>query len=91
MNTSTPLQSWRCGLLAALLAGLGPAVQASVVAPLDLATAEHLARTARQHCAAFGKDIAVAVVDAGGQTLLQSRAASVGPHNLDAYLLKANT
>jgi uncharacterized protein GlcG (DUF336 family) len=58
---------------------------------LDLATAERLATTARASCAALGKDIAVAVVDASGQTLLQSRSASVGPHNLEAARRKAFT
>lgn len=91
MNTSRPLHPWRCGLLAALLACLGPAAQASAPNPLDLTTAERLAQTARQHCSALGKDIAVAVVDAGGQALLQSRAASVGPHNLEAARRKAFT
>ena len=66
--------------LAGLVAGGAHAASTG----LDLATAERLATTARASCAALGKDIAVAVVDASGQTLLQSRSASVGPHNLEA-------
>lgn len=73
--------------LACLVAGGAHAASTG----LDLATAERLATTARASCAALGKDIAVAVVDASGQTLLQSRSASVGPHNLEAARRKAFT
>lgn len=73
--------------LAGLLAGSANAASSG----LDLATSERLATTARASCAALGKDIAVAVVDASGQTLLQSRSASVGPHNLEAARRKAFT
>ncbi|HEX5749585.1 MAG TPA: heme-binding protein [Archangium sp.] len=73
--------------LLALLAGSAHSASPA----LDLPTAERLASTARARCAALGKDIAVAVVDAGGQALLQSRGASVGPHNLEAARRKAFT
>lgn len=73
--------------LAGLLAGSANAASSG----LDLATAERLAATARASCAALGKDIAVAVVDGSGQTLLQSRSANVGPHNLEAARRKAFT
>ncbi|MBV8035386.1 heme-binding protein [Roseateles sp.] len=56
-----------------------------------LATAEHLASAARAACRALGREVAVAVVDASGQTLLMSRSASVGPHNLEAARRKAYT
>ena len=73
--------------LAGLLAGGANAASSG----LDLATAERLAATARASCAALGKDIAVAVVDGSGQTLLQSRSTNVGPHNLEAARRKAFT
>lgn len=73
--------------LAGLLAGSANAASTA----LDLATAERLAATARASCAALGKDIAVAVVDGSGQTLLQSRSPNVGPHNLEAARRKAFT
>lgn len=94
MNTQHPLLSLRAGLLAVLLAGVGAAAPAATPAPaepIDLAAAEQLARAARAHCRTLGKDVAVAVVDAGGQTLLQSRPTSVGPHNLEAARRKAFT
>ncbi|NOK13728.1 heme-binding protein [Corallococcus exercitus] len=94
MNTAHSLIKSRAGLLAALLPALGAAAGASPSPPpaaLDLDTAERLAHAARAQCAALGKEIAVAVVDAGGQALLQSRSASVGPHNLEAARRKAFT
>jgi len=98
MNTTHPLLSLQAGLLAgalaALLAGAGTGAHAATTpanATLDLTTAEQLALAARARCRMLGKDIAVAVVDAGGQTLLQSRPTSVGPHNLEAARRKAFT
>lgn len=65
--------------------------RAEPAADVTLATAEHLASAARVACRALGREVAVAVVDASGQTLLMSRPASVGPHNLEAARRKAYT
>lgn len=73
-------------LLAALSAG-----GAHADAALSLATAERLAESARSACRAFGREIAVAVVDGSGQTLLLARSPAVGPHNLEAARRKAFT
>lgn len=73
-------------LLAALLAPHAHADSA-----LNLGAAERLAGAARAACSALGREVAVAVVDAGGQTLLLSRSATVGPHNLEAARRKAFT
>ena len=72
-------------ITAALAANAEPAADGPVT------TAEHLAHAARAACRALGREVAVAVVDASGQTLLMSRAASVGPHNLEAARRKAYT
>ena len=73
-----------------LLAGLlVSSAQAETV--LGLGAAETLAESARSACRAFGREVAVAVVDAGGQTLLLSRNSAVGPHNLEAAWRKAFT
>lgn len=58
---------------------------------LTLDSAEQIARSARNACAASGREIAVAVVDASGQSLLMSRTPNVGPHNLEAARRKAFT
>lgn len=50
-----------------------------------------LSESARSACAALGREVAVAVVDAGGQTLLMTRGPAVGPHNLEAARRKAYT
>lgn len=74
-------------LLAALLfSGI-----AGAQGTLTLDSAEQLARSARDACAANGREIAVAIVDAGGQPLLLSRTPNVGPHNLEAARRKAFT
>jgi uncharacterized protein GlcG (DUF336 family) len=73
-------------LLTALLASNAFAEPA-----LTLGNAERLAQAARSACSAIGREVAVAVVDASGQTLLMSRSASVGPHNLEAARRKAYT
>lgn len=73
-------------LLAGLLAGGAHADTA-----LNLDAAERLARSARTACQAFNREVAVAVVDASGQTLLLSRGPAVGPHNLEAARRKAYT
>ena len=73
-----------------LLAGLlVSSAQAETV--LGLGAAETLAESARSACRAFGREVAVAVVDAGGQTLLLSRNSAVGPPNLEAAWRKAFT
>lgn len=73
-----------------LLAGLlVSSAQAETV--LGLGAAETLAESARSACRAFGREVAVAVVDASGQTLLLSRNSAVGPHNLEAARRKAFT
>lgn len=58
---------------------------------LTLQETETLASNARAACAALGRDVAVGVVDASGQTLLLARSPSVGPHNLEAARRKAFT
>lgn len=60
-------------------------------APLDLDTAQRAAESAQSACRALGREVAVAVVDASGWTLLLSRGPSVGPHNLEAARRKAFT
>lgn len=72
-----------------LAAGLISSVQADTA--LSLGAAENLALSARSACKALGRDVAVAVVDASGQTLLLTRSAAVGPHNLEAARRKAFT
>ena len=72
-----------------LTAGLAGTVHAEPA--LNLGSAERLAQAARTACSAFGREVAVAVVDASGQTLLLSRSAAVGPHNLEAARRKAFT
>lgn len=70
----------------ALAAGIASAQPA-----LDLAQAERLSQAARSACAADGRQVAVAIVDAGGQVLQLSRGEAVGPHNLEAARRKAYT
>ena len=74
--------------LAALLLG---ACGLSAAAPLTLNEAQQLTGAAARACAADGREIAVAVLDAGAQGLLLQRGASVGPHNLEAARRKAYT
>lgn len=73
-------------LLAGLLAGSARADSA-----LSLGAAESLSEAARSACKGLGREVAVAVVDASGQTLMLSRSAAVGPHNLEAARRKAFT
>jgi uncharacterized protein GlcG (DUF336 family) len=73
-------------LLAGLLAG-----SAHADTTLSLGTASRLAESARSACTALGREVAVAIVDAGGQTLLLARSPAVGPHNLEAARRKAFT
>jgi uncharacterized protein GlcG (DUF336 family) len=58
---------------------------------LDLDASERAAHLARSACERSGRSVAVAVVDASGQTLLASRSPEVGPHNLEAARRKAYT
>ena len=58
---------------------------------LNLSSAEQLAAAARAACAARGKTITVALLDAGGQTVLLARGDGVGPHNSEAARRKAYT
>lgn len=51
---------------------------------LDLQTAKVLVNEAERVCKNIQQNIAVAVVDQGGNTLYAHRHESVGPHNLDA-------
>ncbi len=67
------------------------AVAAVAAAPLTLDQADALAHAARLACHSLGRDVAVGVVDASGQTLLLGRSAAVGPHNLEAARRKAFT
>ena len=81
----------RSHLLPLLMLAAGLAGTAQAHPALDLGTAERLAAAARSACLAVGREIAVAVVDASGQTLLLGRGATVGPHNLEAARRKAFT
>jgi len=58
---------------------------------LSLTNAQALAAQATSACAAKGREVAVAVLDTGGQSLLLQRGANVGPHNLEAARRKAYT
>ncbi len=58
---------------------------------LDLQTAKVIASEAERVCKNIQQNIAVAVVDQGGNTLYAHRHESVGPHNLDAAEQKAFT
>jgi len=73
-------------LFAGLLVGSAHADSA-----LNLGAAEILAESARFACKGLGREVAVAVVDASGQTLMLSRSPAVGPHNLEAARRKAFT
>ncbi len=72
-----------------LVCGFAGSVQAETT--LSLASAEALTESARSACKAFSREVAVAVVDASGQTLLLTRSPAVGPHNLEAARRKAYT
>ncbi|MFH4385202.1 heme-binding protein, partial [Acinetobacter baumannii] len=58
---------------------------------LDLKTAHLLADSAKQACKQLNQNIAVVVVDRGGNTLTAERHELVGPHNLMAAEKKAYT
>ncbi|MBY0542440.1 MAG: heme-binding protein [Sphingobacteriaceae bacterium] len=58
---------------------------------LTLKAANFLAESARYYAKTLNKEVAIAVVDAGGNILLINRDNSTGPHNADAAKLKAYT
>lgn len=58
---------------------------------LTLKAANFLAEKARYFAKTLNKEVAIAVVDAGGNILLINRDNSTGPHNADAAKLKAYT
>ena len=58
---------------------------------LTLKAANLLAESARTYAKTLNKEVAIAVVDAGGNILLINRDNSTGPHNADAARLKAYT
>lgn len=58
---------------------------------LDLVTAEKLAENAQKACQQRNKNLAVAVLDRGGQPLVMKRHENVGSHNLIAAQKKAFT
>lgn len=58
---------------------------------LTLKAANFLAESARFYAKTLNKEVAIAVVDAGGNILLINRDNSTGPHNADAARLKAYT
>lgn len=66
-------------------------VELKQVYSLDLQTAKVLVKEAERVCKNIQQNIAVAVVDQGGNTLYAHRHESVGPHNLDAAEQKAFT
>ena len=58
---------------------------------ITLQTALQLTNLARTKASALGKDVSVAVLDAGGQTIVLSRGDRVGIHNTEAARRKAFT
>ena len=58
---------------------------------LTLKAAQLLAESARSYAKALGKEVAIVVVDAGGNMLLLNRDNRTGPHNAEAARLKAYT
>ena len=58
---------------------------------LTLKAANLLAESARTYAKTLNKEVAIAVVDAGGNVLLINRDNNTGPHNADAARLKAYT
>ena len=58
---------------------------------ITLQTALQLTHLARTKASVLGKDVSVAVLDAGGQTLVLSRGDGVGIHNTEAARRKAFT
>lgn len=70
---------------------LPAAAQLSQRAELTLTVANRLANGAIDACQSKRRAIAVAVPDHGGQVLVIQRAASVGPHNVEASRRKAYT
>lgn len=66
-------------------------VQLSKQYNLDLDTAENLVRNAEKSCQQLNKNLAIAILDRGGQPLLIKRHESIGPHNAIAAQKKAFT
>ena len=58
---------------------------------LTLKAANLLAESARAYAKTLNKEVAIAVVDAGGNILLINRDNNTGPHNAEAARLKAYT
>lgn len=75
-------------------AASAPVPAAGYLAPtaqLTLRAALEMAERVRAKAATLNKQVAVAVVDASGQTILLSRGDGVGPHNTEAARRKAYT
>ena len=73
-------------------ASLPPAAYlAPPAAQLTLRAALEMAERVRAKAATLNKQVAVAVVDASGQTILLTRGDGVGPHNTEAARRKAYT
>lgn len=64
-------------------------IQLKQVYALDTKTAQLLMQAAQQQCQKINQNIAVVVVDQGGNPLVAQRHESVGPHNLAAAEKKA--
>ncbi len=58
---------------------------------ITLKGANLLAESARAHAKALNKEVAIVVVDAGGNMILLNRDNGTGPHNAEAARLKAYT
>ena len=58
---------------------------------LTLKTALHLTGLARAKAASLNKNVSIAILDAGGQTIVLTRGDGVGVHNIEAARRKAFT
>ena len=58
---------------------------------ITLKGANLLAASARAHAKAINKEVAIVIVDAGGNMILLNRDNGTGPHNAEAARLKAYT
>jgi len=79
------LGSLACG------AALAGTATAPVEGPMTLSLAQTIDAAVRAACAARGREVAVAVLDGGAQTVSLQRGNRVGPHNLEAARRKAYT
>lgn len=79
------------GIAAATLLAVPVHAQLPRHPTVTLETANRLASGALEACRRQGRDVAVAVLDAGGTLVALQRADGVGPHNVEAARRKAFT